>query len=137
MVWAFYPQPVHGFILRSKGKLPAWKPDDRTAKALAAIPPGPAAVQYTDPKPTVKLLLGGGQPFLGYLSTQKELRDVFDPGLLPHPEEACRPLFPNLVWTHNDGKLIRWETRESLALPFEIVGVETVIAILAGDRVFK
>lgn len=137
MVWAFYPQPVHGFILRSRGKLPAWKPDDRTAKALAAIPPGPAAVQYGDPRPTVRLLLGGAQPFFGVLGANKEGRDLVDPGLLPHPEEACKPLFPNLLWTHNDGKTIRWETRESLALPFEAVGIDTVIAIAAGTRLLR
>lgn len=137
LVWAFYPQPVHGFILRSKGKLPAWKPDERTAKALAAIPAGPAAVQYGDPRPTVRLLLGGAQPLFGALGAGKEGRDLIDPGLLPHPEEACRPLFPNLLWTHNDGKTIRWETRESLALPFEVVGIDTVIAIAAGTRLLR
>ena len=132
LVGALYPQPVKGFILRSKGKLPGWKPDERTARALAAIPPGPAAVQYSDPRQTVKLLLGGAQPYFGFLSTRKEWRDLFDPGLLPNPEEACKPLFPNLVWTHNDGKTIRWETRESLALPFEIFGIEVLIGYFAA-----
>jgi hypothetical protein len=134
MVWGFYPQAVHGFILRSKGKLPAWRPDDRTAKLLAAVPPGPAAVQYTDPRPTVKLLLSAGQPFAEYLNGTKDLRGMFDPGLLPNPEEACRPLFPGLHWTHNDGKTIRWESRESLALPLEIVGIEFPIAMLGATR---
>ena len=135
LVAAAYPQPVKGFILRSKGKLPAWKPDERTARALAAIPSGPAAVQYSDPRQTVKLLLGGAQPLLGYLSTKKEFRDIIDPGLLPNPEEACKPLFPNLLWTHNDGKTIRWETRESLALPLEIIGIETLIAFYAATAI--
>jgi hypothetical protein len=134
MVWGFYPQAVHGFILRSKGKLPAWKPDERTAKMLAAIPPGPGAIQYTDPRPTVKLLLSGSQPFAEYLNGRKDLLGVFDPGLLPNPEEACRPLFPGVHWTHNDGKTIRWESRESLALPLEIVGVEFPLGLLAATQ---
>src|SRR5262245_47427405 len=127
LVMGFYPQSVHGFILRSKGKLPAWKPDERTARAMAAIPPDPAAVQYTDPRPTVKLLLGAGQPLAGYLTSEKDVREFFDPALLPNPDEACKPLFPNLVWIHNDGKTMRWETRESLALPFEMIGVDAMI----------
>lgn len=135
LVAAAYPQPVMGFILRSKGKLPAWKPDERTARALASIPPGPAAVQYSDPRQTVKLLLGGAQPLLGYLSTKKEFRDLIDPGMLPNPEEACKPLFPNILWTHNDGKTIRWESRDSLALPLEIIGIETLLGIYAATAI--
>jgi hypothetical protein len=131
LVMGFYPQPVHGFILRSKGKLPAWKPDQRTARAMAAIPSGPAAVQYTDPRPTVKLLLGASQPFAGYLTSEKDIREFFDPALLPNPDEACKPLFTNLVWIHNDGKTMRWETRESLALPFEMIGVDALIGYAA------
>jgi hypothetical protein len=134
MVWGFYPQAVHGFILRAKGKLPAWKPDDRSAKLLAVIPPGPAAIQWTDPRPTVKLLLSAGQPFAEYLNGTKDLRGVLDPGLLPNPEEACRPLFPGVLWTHNDGKTIRWESRDSLALPLEMVGIELPLGMLAATR---
>jgi hypothetical protein len=134
MVWGFFPQPVHGFILRSKGKLPAWKPDERTQKLLAAIPPGPAAVQYTDPRPTVKLLLSGAQPFAEYLNGIKGFSGIFEPGLLPNPEDVCRPLFPGIHWTHNDGKTIHWESRESLALPLEIVGIELPLGILAATH---
>ena len=59
---------------------------------------------------------------------------MIDPGKLPNPEEACRPLFPNVLWTHNDGKTIRWESRESLALPLEIVGIEFPLGLRAATR---
>ena len=91
-------------------------------------------MQYTDPRPTVKLLLSAGQPFAEYLNGTKDFRGVIDPGRLPNPEEACRSLFPGVLWTHNNGKTIQWESRESLALPLEIVGIEFPLGMLGATR---
>ena len=102
-------------------------PDERTAKTLAAIPPGPACIQYADPRTSLKLILGAGQPFASYITGSIGGDHVFDSGLLPNPDEACRHLFPNVIWSHNDGKTLRWHTRESLAMPGEAVGIEAYI----------
>ena len=133
LVLGLYPQSVQGFVLRSKGKLPAWKPDARTAKTLAAIPEKPAAIQYTDPRPTVKLVLSAAQPFASNYADKFFKGYQFDTSVLPNPEEACQHLFPNVVWIHNDGKMMRWETRESLALPFELVGIEAILTLYFAD----
>lgn len=132
LVAAAYPQPVKGFILRSKGKLPAWKPDERTARTLAAIPPGPAAVQYSDPRQTVKLLLGGAQPLLGYLSTKKDFRDIIDPALLPNPGKhasRCSRTFSGRTMTaRRSAGRVATPSRCRL----KIIGIETLLGFYAA-----
>jgi hypothetical protein len=116
-----YPQGVYGFILRAKGELPAWKANAELTKALAAFPKEFTSVSVTDPRPMVRTVLSLAPPAIafanGFTSMAPNLRP-FDVGLVPHPQEATRHLFPNITVTTDDGKKIRYETRASLALPF-------------------
>jgi hypothetical protein len=60
----------------------------------------------------------GGQPFL-------------EAGIIPHGGEAAKHLFPNVCWCRDDGKTMRWESRDSLWMPLEFMGVE-VIGVYLG-----
>jgi hypothetical protein len=122
-------QPVQGFVLRCRGKLPAWKPDRRTAKALARVPEDAGLVQVVDPRPPLKLLLSGA-PWLASFARADGLSRVFEPGDLPHAGEVTGHLFPNVSWTRFDGTTFRIESRESLWLPLQEVGFEWLL--LAG-----
>ncbi len=121
-VYSQFPQPVKGFIMRQEGKLPAWKADAETAKALAALPKEFTGVTISDPRPTMKTLLSiapfalnmvnaVGSPLVPGFRT-------FDLDLIPHAQEATMHLFPNVTITTDDGKRIRIDTRGSVLLPF-------------------
>lgn len=121
-VYAQYPQPIKGFILRQEGELPAWKADDSLNKVLADFPKEFTAIQVSDPRPTVQTLLSitpfvinlansvGGPLLPGYRA--------FDLELIPHAQYATKHLFPNVTISTDDGKRVRTETRGSLLLPF-------------------
>ncbi len=123
LVAAFQPQPVRGFILRCKGKLQAWAPDARTAATMAKAPAGHSVIQVADPRPTLNWLYGIAPVFAGLVGRGNE-EPFLQPGALPHAGEATQHLFPNVMWCHDDGKVMRWESRDSLWLPLEIVGME-------------
>lgn len=119
---ANYPQSVYGFILRSKGDLPAWKADVKLTKALAAFPKEFTAISVSDPRPTVQglLALTPGLFTLANSILPNVLpgAPVFDVSVIPHSQDAVRHLFPNIIVTTDDGTKVRSETRASLALPF-------------------
>ena len=121
-IYAQYPQPVKGFIMRQEGKLPAWKPDAVTAKALAVLPKEFTGVQVSDPRPTMKMLLSLAPVVLNMVNAAASpfvpgFRP-FDIDLIPHALEATMDLFPNVTITIDDGKRIRTDTRGSILLPF-------------------
>lgn len=131
LVVAGHPQAVTGLILRSKGELEKWKPDDLTAKRLAKMPADGCGLQYCNPKSTVGNLccigplvlsaFGSIGNFGGESETDFNPTDV---GLVPNAHELGRHLFPNLTVTRDDGKTIRVEVNESFSLPLEVVGLE-------------
>ena len=131
LVFGLQPQPVRGFILRSKGKLAAWKPDPRTAETLAKTPAGRCVIQVADPRPTLNWLYGVAPLVAGLANRSNRESSFITPGALPHAGEASQHLFPNVMWCHDDGKVMRWESRDSLWLPLEVVGIE-FLSIYAG-----
>ena len=129
--WFLYsstPQPLYGFVLRSKGELDAWKADAKLLKQLEAFPKDFTGISVSDPRPGLQFLLAttptllsitnafAGQ--LGQLAPGFPNLKTFDLTLIPHAQEATRHLFPNISVTTDDGKRIRIETRASLAIPF-------------------
>jgi hypothetical protein len=116
-VLGFYPQAVQGFVLRSKGEIPSWKPDAATKDSLAKLPKEFTSVSVTDPRPGIKLVLSlaplGGSLLRGLV---KEFD--FDVGSIPNGHEATKHLFPNVSVTTDDGKVLRMESRSSVDLPF-------------------
>lgn len=122
LVYAQYPQPIKGFILRQQGELPAWKADESLTKVLAQFPKEFTAIQVSDPRPMVQTALSitpfllnianaaGGPLLPGYRP--------FDLELIPHAQYATQNLFPNVTVSTDDGKRVRSESRGSLLLPF-------------------
>jgi hypothetical protein len=127
LIYAKFPQPVKGFIMRQEGILPTWKADPALTKVLAQFPQQFTSIQVSDPRPTVQTVLAAA-PFVFDVVNQIgtmgarfgggfEYR-AFDIDLIPHAQEATLNLFPNVTITTDDGKRVRSESRSSLALPF-------------------
>ncbi len=119
---ANYPQSIYGFILRSNGELPTWKADAKLTKALTAFPKEFTAISVSDPRPTVQGLLSLAPALMSGANTILPIvlpgAPIFDVSVIPHAQDAVRPLFPNITIVTDDGKKVRSETRASLALPF-------------------
>jgi hypothetical protein len=129
LVFAFFPQPVQGYVLRSKGELPAWKPGPEVREALEKLPKQFVSVSVSDPRPTIKQVLSIAPMIAGLVNSL--LPDAkIDVGTLPNAHEATRHLFPNVSVVSDDGKTLRQETRASLALPFDVSGVDTYVILL-------
>lgn len=124
LVVGYYPQAVQGFILRATGELPAWKPDARLQASLEGLPKEFISITVTDPVPSIKQLLSIA-PLIGGLINSFAPDVKFDTGSLPNAHEATRYLFPNVSIVTDDGKALRMETRASLALPFDLSGLDT------------
>jgi hypothetical protein len=124
MAVGFFPQQVEGFIARSKNVMPAWKPSPDVAASLEKLPREFVSISYSDPRPTLKMLLSIA-PLIGgaVSSTSPEMN--FDVGSLPNAQEVTRHLFPNLSVTTDDGKTLRNESRNSLELGFDLSGMDT------------
>jgi hypothetical protein len=123
LIYAQYPQPVKGFIMRQEGILPTWKADASLNKVLAQFPQEFTAIQVSDPRPTVKTVLAAA-PFVfdminqfGALGAQFgggfQFRP-FDIDTIPHAQEATMHLFPNVTISTDDGKRVRTESRNSI-----------------------
>ncbi len=143
LVVAGHPQGVQGVILRAKGDLEKWKPDDETAKRLAKMPQDGCGLQFCSPKSTASNLCTIGPLAVSLFSAQFAFREQpetdFDPidvGLIPNAHELCKHLFPNLTVTRDDGKTIRVEVNESFSMPLEVVGLEPLAfaALIFGLR---
>jgi hypothetical protein len=137
-VLALYPQPVQGFVARSKGKLSAWKPDERTAATFARLPKTATALQYSDPRAALEQVLAVAPIFLGTvqqnLAAFSEGKDpkVLDVGLIPNAHEVSERLFPNVACWSDDGRVTRWQTFDSLALPTDEVFGPEFLVFFAG-----
>ncbi len=131
LVIGLQPQPVRGFIHRAKGNLPRWKPDERTARTLAKVPADRCVLQVADPRATLQWFLGAGPILAGSLGN--EFAAILEASLIPHAGEASKHLFPNVMWCRDDGRIMRYESRDSLWLPFEFVGLESVVAFFVLD----
>ena len=129
---SLFPQPVHGFILRSKGELPAWKPSPHVEAALQKLPKEFVAISVSDPRPTLQQLLSVA-PFIGG-AVASFVPDVkFDVSSIPNGHEVTSHLFPNVTVVSDEGKSVRSETLASLMLPFDLVGIDSYIFLAFGS----
>jgi hypothetical protein len=121
---SFYPQPVQGFIRRANGDLAAWKPSARVQESLKQLPQEFTSISFSDPRPSIHQLLSIA-PVIGGLVDSLQPEINFDVGALPNAQEATQHLFPNVSVVSDTGKAIRMDTRASLALPFDLTGLDT------------
>jgi hypothetical protein len=126
---AFYPQPVQGFVLRSKGEMAAWRPSEKVKESLEKLPRDFISVSYSDPRPSLRQVFSLA-PLIA-ASVESFNPDLgFDVGSLPNTQEALRHLFPNVSVVTDDGKTVRLEGRGSLILPVELTGIDTYTVIV-------
>lgn len=117
LVYASYPQQVHGYILRTAGLLPTWKADERLAKALAPFPERFGSIAYSDPRPIVEAALSLAPPIVAFVNGMTTLAPgvvPFDISRIPHAQEATLGLFPNIDIAIDSGKSIRYDSRLSI-----------------------
>ena len=121
---ALFPQPVHGFIARTNGDMPGWKPSPKVRALLDEMPREAVSISYSDPRPSIKQILSMG-PTIGGLITSLNPETSFEIGTIPNAQEATQYLFPNVSVATADDKGVRLESRSSLPLPFDVSGVDT------------
>jgi hypothetical protein len=119
LVVSFFPQAVHGYVLRAAGELPVWEPDAHVRAALDKLPAEFVSISVSDPRPVLRQLLSLA-PIAGGAIKSFVPDSKFNVGSIPNAHEATRHLFPNLSVVSDDGTTLRSETRASLALPVEV-----------------
>ncbi len=130
LMLSLYPQPVQAFIQRNKGQLAAWKPSEQTKSSLSKLPSEFVSISYSDPRPAVKQLMAIA-PIIAGLVTSFNPSLNFDVGSLPATQEVTKHLFPNISVTSDDGKTLRQDSLDSLALPSDIAGLDTYSLLIA------
>ncbi len=129
LVLSLFPQPVHGYLLRASGELPAWQPDRHVRAVFDRLPKDCVAVSVADPRPGVRQLLALAPLVAG------TLRSIYpdaklDVGAVPNSEEVNRHLFPNVTLITDDGRTFRKDSRSSLDLPVTLGGVDALGLLL-------
>jgi len=124
IIFAYFPQPVQAAILRSKGDLEAWKPDEMSKQSLEKLPRDFISLSMSDPTPATKLLMSVLP--LGARALNSFQPDIqLDVGALPPSQVITKHLFPNVSVATDDGKTLKYHTRSSLALPADVTSLET------------
>ena len=119
LIFSLYPQPVHGYVLRSTGTLPVWTPGKGLKENLDKFPGEYVSVSVSDPRPTVRFLLSVLPTVVAGINSASEFTGfTLDVSLLPTAQEVTQHLFPNVSIATDDGTTLRLETRASLAFPF-------------------
>jgi hypothetical protein len=136
LIVGFFPQQVQGYILRDIGELPAWKPEPSTVAALDKLPKEFISISVSDPRPSVKQILSLA-PLAGGAINSFVKESKFDVSSIPNSQEVTRHLFPNVGVVSDDGKTLRMETRASLALPFDVTGLDTYFLFSAAFLAFR
>lgn len=124
LVIGWYPQAVQAFVQRSKGGLPAWKPSPLVKESLDKLPKEFISISYTDPRPSLKQVMSIAPLIAGAVSSFNPTLN-FEVGSLPATQEVTKHLFPNISVTSDDGKILRQHSLDSLALPFDVTGLDT------------
>jgi hypothetical protein len=130
LVLSLYPQPVQGFVQRSKGELTAWKPSEQTKSLLSKVPSEFVSITYSDPRPSLRQLMSIAPLIAGIVSSFNPSLN-FDVGSLPTTQEVTKHLFPNIAVTSDDGEMLRQDSLDSLALPFDLAGSDAYSLFIA------
>jgi hypothetical protein len=137
-----FPQTPQGVLLRATGKYATWQPTPTVQQALAAAKQKPGAkilsVSQTDPRPGLKQILSLA-PFIGGMVNSFS-PGSFDVAMIPNAQAVTEPLFPNVTVAVDEGDVIRLESYASLAVPFDLTGLDLMflggIVVPALARVF-
>ncbi|QDU37513.1 hypothetical protein Mal4_18270 [Maioricimonas rarisocia] len=121
-------QAVESFLLRKDGRLPRWEATGEYQEALAQMPDQFTGLTVTDPRETVKSLLGFAPMMMTFMQFGMNQASRFGqpaPGMpfladeIPPTELVTGPLFPNVAVCSVDDDGIRWSARTSIpSIPF-------------------
>jgi hypothetical protein len=126
---AAYPQPVQGYVLRSRGEMAVWKPSPQTVASFEKLPREFIAASYSDPRPSLRQVFSLA-PLIAAAVESFNPDLGFEVGSLPNTQEALRHLFPNVSVVTDDGKTVRLEDRGSLILSVELTGIDTYTVVV-------
>jgi hypothetical protein len=121
---SFFPQPIQGWVSRTKGDMKSWKPTPEVAETFKSLPRDAISISYSDPRPALKQLLSIAPMIAALIDSQNQDIDL-DVGSIPNAQELTRHLFPNVSVATDDGKTVRLESRASLSLPLDLGGIDT------------
>jgi hypothetical protein len=131
LVIGISPQSVKGVILRSQKPYSVWKPSPVVEELVKEMLKNPKAkllaVSEADPRTSLKAASSYGQLFVSILSLTREVD--LDPASVPHFQALTEPLFPNAVVVVDEGDALRIESRGSLALPVDALGLDSTLIL--------
>jgi hypothetical protein len=133
---SWFPQAVHGYIMRANGELPGWKPGADVEASLGKLPKEFISVSVSDPRPTINQLLVLA-PLVGGLINSFTPDFKLDIGAMPNAQEATQHLFPNVSTVSEEGDVLRMEMRASVALPFDLSGVDSFSLLFVAQFAFQ
>ena len=133
------PQAVQGAIFRAGDKEQDFELlrelQERIARRLAPAAEGAGprklvAFSQTDPRPSVKVLLGVVPFFSRVLGINGEggLFQGFDASLVPHAQPITGPLSPNFSMVTSDESEIRFDVYSTLPMPIDFASFGTLFA---------
>lgn len=133
LVFALFPQPVRGFVLRSGAVLPSWKPPARVDKILASLPHDYTTFSFTDPRPSVDQLLGFTTLTLNATQNFSNTPSTFEVGTIPSAAAINAHLYPSVTVIRSEGRRLVWESRGSVLTPGESTGIDFVFLFVLAQ----
>jgi len=141
--WLLYgtPQTIEAELLRLAGQLPAWKPTAEHAAALATMPQEFTALNVSDPRGTVNIVMGLMPALISFAQTGIRASREFPPGFtlplhaedFPPAELISGPLFPNVLTAEITEAGFHYRSRASLpGIPTLAGGDGATTVALAG-----
>jgi hypothetical protein len=128
LVVGLFPQPVHGYLLRATGALPAWKPDNEVAATLKRLPAQYRYLAVTDPRAGIRQVLAWG-PMMAASAMSAQPGLSIDISALPNAYEVTQHLFPNVTVASDEGTSLTFESVASLHTPPLLNDMDSTIIV--------
>jgi hypothetical protein len=131
LVAGFGPQTVKGHILRSSGRHAFWAPPPMVRETVAELKKNKGrvlAVSSADPRAGFKQLMPISLFFIAAINRGND--DGFDSSLIPHFQSVTEPLVPNVMALVDEGDALRLETKGSLPLPTDLLGIDSTFMLM-------
>jgi hypothetical protein len=132
LVISLFPQPVQAFVQRAGGGAKVWEPDAGVAAALAALPKTATGLAVADARPSIQqaltfapIIIGAAQGFGG--------SGTFEVGMLPSASLVNQRLTPTVTALTDDGSMLRWESRGTVLLPGDFLGLDPLLLLLSAQ----
>jgi hypothetical protein len=132
LVASLYPQPVQAFVQRAGGGAKPWEPDAGVKAALAALPKNAVGLAVADARPSIQTGLTFS-PFFVAAAQGFGNGGGFEVGTLPSASVVNQRLSPTVTALADDGSTLRWESRGSLLLPGDFLGIDPILLLISAQ----